>query len=334
MIRVGLVGDVNLRNFSIKSSPFQFLDSYLKGIHCLFGDLEGCFYDENVDLYYKPGWFHVGEGRGKLLHQAGFKAVGMANNVTYGEQAINATIKELDELAIAHTGAGRNIESAIKPAVITVNNKRIGFLAYTSVFWPFGQAATSNQAGVATIRVLTAYQPNPRTIEMPGAPPKVITEVNNDDLQALINRVKKLREEVDILVSSFHWGVSGSSEVLDYQKELAHALIDEGADVILGHHPHVIQPIEVYKGRPIFYSLGNFIFGWERMKPPWIGLAFKVDFKDNNEIESAVGYFVRREEDELESHIVITKEINEEVEFLRSSSPAVQAEQEFITVEV
>ena len=77
--------------------------------------------------------------------------------------------------------------------------------------------------------------------------------------------VQALRERVDILTVSCHWGVSGSQELADYQPAVGHAAIDAGADLVIGHHPHVPQGVEVYRGRAIFYSLGNFMFGWERM---------------------------------------------------------------------
>ena len=71
---------------------------------------------------------------------------------------------------------------------------------------------------------------------------------------------------------SCHWGISGSDETAEYQVDLAHAAVDSGADIVLGHGPHVIQGAEVYKGKPAFYSLGNFFFGWRRMPPDWVGL--------------------------------------------------------------
>lgn len=82
----------------------------------------------------------------------------------------------------------------------------------------------------------------------------------------LLVDIEDLGSGVDIVVVSFHWGISGSSQLADYQRELGHAAIDAGASVIIGHHPHVPQGIEAWKGKPIFYSLGNFVFDWEKMK--------------------------------------------------------------------
>ncbi|MDP7369736.1 MAG: CapA family protein [Nitrospinota bacterium] len=78
--------------------------------------------------------------------------------------------------------------------------------------------------------------------------------------------VRQLREEVDVVVASCHWGVSGSNVVADYQRMIGRAAIEAGADIVIGHHPHVLQEIEIWQGRPIFYSMGNFAFDWERMR--------------------------------------------------------------------
>ena len=73
-------------------------------------------------------------------------------------------------------------------------------------------------------------------------------------------------EKVDVVAVSFHWGISSSHETADYQKTVGKAAIDAGADIVMGHHPHLVQGIEVWKERPIFYSTGNFAFDWEKMR--------------------------------------------------------------------
>src|SRR5690606_7312001 len=151
-------------------------------------------------------------------------------------------------------------------------------------------------AGVATIGATTAYQPSPRLVEMPGALPTVLTFVKPPDLAALRQRIQALRSNVDLVVASFHWGVSDFQETQDYQQELARAAIDSGADVVIGHHPHMVQRIEVYSGKPIFYSLGNFVFGWERMNRAWTGLLARVHISAERRVESVTASFVRRDD--------------------------------------
>ena len=77
----------------------------------------------------------------------------------------------------------------------------------------------------------------------------------------MITRIKEMKEEVDILVLSIHWGVEGSTKPRKQEINIAKRAIDAGTDIVMGHHPHVLQGIEVYNGKPIFYSLGNFVFG-------------------------------------------------------------------------
>ena len=74
-----------------------------------------------------------------------------------------------------------------------------------------------------------------------------------------------------------HWGLSGREETAGYQIALGHAAIDAGADILIGHGPHVVQGVEIYQEKPIFYSLSNFYFGWEGIDPEWVGLMVRVE---------------------------------------------------------
>jgi poly-gamma-glutamate synthesis protein (capsule biosynthesis protein) len=85
-------------------------------------------------------------------------------------------------------------------------------------------------------------------------------------LSELADDVSAAREQSDFVVLSMHWGISSSEVVVDYQREIARVAVGAGADLVMGHHPHVIQPIELCGGRPVFYSLGNFAFDWEKMR--------------------------------------------------------------------
>ncbi len=176
------------------------------------------------------------------------------------------TISHLESAGISCCGIGRNREEARNPAIVEYNGIRFGFLSYTSVYWPVGHAAGEDTPGVATMKVHTAYESGRRTLEMPGEPPIVLTMPDAEELEMLHADIEDLGSGVDIVVVSFHWGISGSSQLADYQRELGHTAIDAGASVIIGHHPHVPQGIEVWKDKPIFYTLGNFVFDWEKMK--------------------------------------------------------------------
>ena len=94
----------------------------------------------------------------------------------------------------------------------------------------------------------------------PGTPPRIVTLANKDDLAAMVEDIKKVRPLVDVLIMSIHWGVHHVPAVIAmYQKEVGHAAIDAGVDIILGHHAHILKAVEVYKGKVIFYSIGNFV---------------------------------------------------------------------------
>ena len=264
-LSVILVGDTNLRNVADPNVPFARVQEVFDAADLRFANCEGCYADPAVEIPYKIGWFHPDRSAVEGLAVAGLDAVGCANNVHYGADAILESLGHLDRHGIAHTGAGKDRASARQPVELEQSGVRFGFLAYTSVFWPVGHAAGPDQPGVATIKGHTAYQPHPRIPEMPGGPAIVVTWPDEEELREMQEDVKALRERVDLLVLSCHWGVSGSQERIDYQTAIGHAAIDAGADLVIGHHPHVPQGIEVYNGRVIFYSLGNFIFGWERM---------------------------------------------------------------------
>jgi poly-gamma-glutamate synthesis protein (capsule biosynthesis protein) len=110
------------------------------------------------------------------------------------------------------------------------------------------------------------------------------------ELDEYVEELKALRPQVDILISSHHWGLGG--EVLQYQKQIAHAAVDAGADIIMGHGVHAITPIEVYKGKPIFYGLGCFSFNeghggrdstFEAVN--WLGLLARVTIEDKQVVK-------------------------------------------------
>ncbi|MGH2355195.1 MAG: CapA family protein, partial [Chloroflexota bacterium] len=176
----------------------------------------------------------------------------------------------LDEAGIGHCGGGRTAEEARRPVVIERKGVRFAFLACTSVFWPVGHAAGHDTPGVSTIKAHTAYQPNARIAEMPGGAPTVVTWPDAGQLAAMREDVRRIRERAHIVVLSCHWGVSGSSQTCEYQRAIGRAAIDAGADLVIGHGPHVLQGIETFEGpngaRPVFYSLANFVFDWSAMR--------------------------------------------------------------------
>ncbi|MGZ8267047.1 MAG: CapA family protein [Burkholderiales bacterium] len=202
----------------------------------------------------------------RIFTDCGFDAVTIANNHMYdaGPEALLDTRALLLEKGIGVTGAGRDLDEAREPAIVVRNGIRVGFLGYCSVI-PEGGEAAPGKTGIAPLRVKTEYEPRG-----PHASPRVITRPDERDMTMILDDVARLRREVDVVVLAFHWGVIWMPRVIaDYQVIVAHACIDAGADLILGHHAHVPKAIEVYKGKAVFYSLSNFCMTKPFPSPKW-----------------------------------------------------------------
>jgi poly-gamma-glutamate synthesis protein (capsule biosynthesis protein) len=203
--------------------------------------------------------------------KAGFNVMNQANNPNtyHGLDALVRSLEVLDKAGVVHGGAGRNLAEARKPAIIERKGTKVAFVCRTSVGTP-EMAATIDTPGVARYPVHTLYEAPARVHSNPGLLPIVLTIPDRGEHRtALEEDIRAAREQADVVIVSWHWGLSpdqvhpgagpGEVEVMDYQKEMGRFAIDSGADMVLGHHPHQPQPIEVYKGKPIFYSLANFV---------------------------------------------------------------------------
>lgn len=188
---------------------------------------------------------------------AEFDVVGLATNhcMDFGPLALIDTIKHFREKGIASIGTGSNIREARAPAIIEKKGVRVAFLGYCSVLLP-QYWATDDRPGCAPARAHTYYSPYEY---QPGTPARIFTIADKEDMEAMVEDIQKVRPSVDIVICSFHWGVHWVPRyIAEYQIEIGHAAIDAGCDLILGHHAHLLKGVEVYKGKPIIYSLGNF----------------------------------------------------------------------------
>lgn len=195
------------------------------------------------------------------LEFAGFKVVSFASNnaLDYGYEAFFDTIHLLSKKKFLIVGAGKNIDEARKAVIIEKRGTRVAFLSYCSLLQD-GFAADIGKAGINRLRIHTFYEPLENVREQPGTPATIITIPNAEHFSEMKEDIKRTRNLADIVITSFHWGIHFSHKLAMYQKDIAHAAIDAGADLVIGHHPHVLQGIEVYKGKAICYSLGNFAF--------------------------------------------------------------------------
>lgn len=293
-------GDINLMKVSDPAVPFARVSAELKNADVVFGNLECCLYEPPASRSVMDEGFYATPAAGLALKLAGFHVVGSANNVTYGGEAIKATLSELAKLGIAHTGAGENDEQARAAAIIEQKGLRFGFLQRTSVYWPTNHEAGAHTPGIAALRGYTSYQlpiyktrPDVPPANRPGVPPEIVTWVDPAYLARYREEVAALKKRVNIVVVSHHWGLF--EDVLQYMSEIAHTAIDAGADIVIGHGPHYSLPIEIYKGKPIFYGLGSFSFHTGhggRVHEDWVGMMARVVI-DENKIERVSFRFVR-----------------------------------------
>jgi poly-gamma-glutamate synthesis protein (capsule biosynthesis protein) len=296
-----LTGDVNLMNVTDPAVPFALVAEEFRAAALVFSNLECCLCaPPNGHAPENEGFFADPRVAGEALASAGIRAVGVANNVNYGEAAILASITRLDELGIAHTGAGANRAAARAPVILERDGMRFGFLQRSAVYWPTNHEAGENSVGIAVIRGLTAYQipmhGGRPPANRPGLPPQILTWADKQYLEWFAADLAALRAQADIVVASCHWGVG--REVLQYMTEIGHAAIDAGADLIIGHGPHYSLPVEVYKGKPIFYGLGSFSFHTGhggRRHGDWLGMMVRASCEPGR-IERAAFQFVRHDD--------------------------------------
>jgi len=273
-----LTGDVNLMNVTDATVPFRHVAAELNAADVVFSNLECCLH-LSTQTHSNEGFFADPIAGGEALRLSGIRAVGIANNVNYGAANIAASIARLDQLVIPHTGAGPNLAAARAPAIVNRNGLRVGVVQRSSVYWPTDHEAHDDAPGIAVLRGHTAYHvpmgrisPTVSPANRPGVAPLIVTWADAAYLKEFGEDIKALRAKADIVVASCHWGLS--RDHLQYMTEIAHAAIDAGADVVLGHGPHYILPVELYKGKPIFYGMGNLTFNTGhlgRKHAGWIG---------------------------------------------------------------
>jgi len=215
--------------------PFTNVMPFLSRADVVVGNLESSISTRGTAVENKKFTLRAGPIAALALKKAGIRVVTLANNhsMDFGPLALRDTLGILDQNEILYTGAGMDLEDARSPALLKIKGKTIAFLSYSLTF-PLEFFASEGR---------------------PGTAPGYAEFVKSD--------IEKARPSADLVVVSFHWGAELMTTAKDYQVELGRQAIDWGADLVLGHHPHVLQELEVYHGHLIAYSLGNFVFGSE-----------------------------------------------------------------------
>jgi poly-gamma-glutamate capsule biosynthesis protein CapA/YwtB (metallophosphatase superfamily) len=173
------------------------------------------------------------------LVYAGISALTVANNHSNGcgEPAFLDMLQTLDSHNIAVCGGGNTLAEARRPAIMTAKGLRAALLGYDMIA-PQGPFATQTSSGLAPV-----------------------------DLETLSADIAAAREQADLVIPYFHWGIEYTKDPTMDQQHVAHAAIDAGADIVLGNHPHWTQAIEEYRSKLIIYSFGNFIFDQDWSRP-------------------------------------------------------------------
>ncbi|WHH56886.1 CapA family protein [Petroclostridium sp. X23] len=262
IINIKAIGDIMLGRgvaYHTKGDytlPFKETAEFLKSADITFSNVEFVLSERGQKLEGKINL--RGEPKSvEGLKFAGIDIVSIANNhmMDYNELGLLDTMETLSRNNIKYAGAGKNLMDARTPAIIEVKGVKVGFLAYSDfAHYGFWDSPKKNR-----MRFFEAKD------DVSGvAPLKHQDDKNGNavkyEIDPIVEDIQKLKEQVDLVAVSFHWGVENSHNVPSLQRELAHSIIDAGADMILGHHPHVLQGIEIYKGKPVIYSMGNFIF--------------------------------------------------------------------------
>lgn len=236
------VGDIMMSRYIGKrmkyfgvDAPFEFITEDLKKADIVFGNLESMIgiMKKNEKPYYKKNYnFLAVPESAKALKDAGFTILNLANNHAkdYGPKRIISTRNYLKEAGLSYFGAGGNLKEARQVTVVEEKGTKFAFLGYG--------IAHSNDVYAAGERA-------------------GIVPFYRNYLKADIANAKLV---ADVVIVSIHWGKEYEAKPIERQVKLAHDIIDYGADIILGHHPHVTQSVEFYKEKPIIYSMGNFLF--------------------------------------------------------------------------
>ncbi len=212
--------------------PFKALRATLRALDVLFVNVEGPLFEDRQRAKRKP---LVLANHPDVVEVLKLPAVGicsLANNhsLDYGPHALSETQRYLERHGVRHIGAGRTASEAERELVLEHAGWRIGCLAFTARGEKLRPViAHGGQAGCASLQ----------------------------DRSGVLQRVRKLRKRVDLVVVMLHWGLEFHEYPCAEQVRLAHTLVDAGAHIIAGHHPHTLQAVETYNGAVIAYSLGH-----------------------------------------------------------------------------
>ena len=297
---LALTGDsiINQRLSVFKEPEFTRLFDIIRGADAAFTNLETLFHDYEMPPAHESGgtWMRTEPPIIKELVWAGFDLVSRANNHAgdFGPHGSALTSKYVREAGLVEAGVGNSLAEAREAKFLETPKARVALISAASTFPPHSRAGNSRgdmpaRPGLNPLRFNTTYVITPERMAdlrrvaselsgnpagsgdtlnfggrryVVGAQPGTRTEPNKEDVEAIARVVRSASSLADIVIVSLHCHESGANRSIpaDFIPVFARAVVDAGADVFVGHGPHVLRGIEIYKGKPIFYSLSNFIF--------------------------------------------------------------------------
>lgn len=257
-------GDIN---FDENWSTMKYYNSVENGIYdCISPELiqimrnadimclnnEFTYSNGGSPLENKAYTFRANPSRVEILKELGVDIVSLANNhaYDYGEQSLVDTMAVLNQAGIKYVGAGHNIEEAMSPVYFEIQGKTIAYVAASRAEkYRLTPQATEDEPGI-----LLCY-----------------------DTELFIQAIKEAKQNAEYVIAYVHWGTEYSYELEEVQLITGKEYLDAGADIVIGAHPHCLQGIEYYEGKPIVYSLGNFWFNDKTLDTMLLNVHFYGD---------------------------------------------------------
>ncbi len=250
------VGDVHADD---PGAPLQPMAGRLRSADVTVGNLESTLSDDGVPQQPGNDSFDADPAVVPRLAAAGFDLLSLANNHTgdYGPHALRRTLRRLDRSPIRTVGAGVDATAAWRPVIVERGGVRIGFVAFNAI----GETprATATRPGAAEVRMA------PRT-----------GPLSRSDLRRLTDTISQLARRTDVVVALPHWGDQYTNVPVPDQRRVGAAMIDAGADLVVGGHPHWVQGVQLHRGRLVVHSLGNFIFDMDFSQATEEGVLLEV----------------------------------------------------------
>lgn len=256
-------------------------------------NLEFCMSDRGAPMEGKKYTFRAKPKRADILKELGVDLANLANNhiYDYGTDAFLDTLSILDENGIAHAGAGADAADAEEPFYTEIDGRTVAVVSATRA----EKYILTPEAGEESPGVFRCY-----------------------DMTKVLQKVQEAKEKADIVIAYIHWGTEYSETLEDVQTEDAKALVDAGADVVLGAHPHCLQGMEFYEGKPILYSLGNYWFNEKTLDTVLVKLHF---YGNDEEQHTEVQLLPARQEQHVTRLLTDEQEVSDWRSHMESMEP-------------